>query len=199
MLKKLKLAVAKFIAKNGDGLAMAWKNEQLSRLSKLKNAKVSADFVFGDGLSVVVEGDVDELVIGERVYLRKFCNLLLFPGSKLVIEHDVFMNNYCSINCLGSVTIGANTLFGEGVKIYDHNHKFSYLPDGSLEVNRTGFTVGRVNIGRNCWIGSNVTILQNVEIGDNVIIGANALIHKSVPANTIVKHKEELIFDKPAQ
>ncbi len=43
--------------------------------------------------------------------------------AQLIIGDNVFMNNYCSINCLDEIEIGENTLFGEGVKLYDHNHQ----------------------------------------------------------------------------
>ena len=80
-------------------------------------------------------------------------------------------------------------MFGEGVKIYDHNHKFSTDP---VKVEKGAFTTAPVRIGRNCWIGSNVTILKGVTIGDNVIIGTHCLIHQSIPSNSIVKHTEGL-------
>ncbi|MBK8368419.1 MAG: hypothetical protein IPL10_13640 [Bacteroidetes bacterium] len=40
------------------------------------------------------------------------------------IGKNVFFNLGCSISCLESVTVGDDVLFGEGVKIYDHNHEF---------------------------------------------------------------------------
>ena len=73
-----------------------------------------------------------------------------------------------------------------GVKIYDHNHSYKNI-NGVLKVDRDEFSIGKIFIGKNCWIGSNVTILNNVEIGDNTIIGAGCLIYKSIPANSIVK------------
>ena len=92
---------------------------------------------------------------------------------------------------MGSITIGKNTLFGEGVKLYDHNHKYHFNELKELKISRDEYKIGDITIGANCWIGSNVTILNNVEIGDNVIIGANNLIYKSIPSNTIVKAKFE--------
>ncbi len=120
------------------------------------------------------------------VECRSFCNFLVHPKATLIIRQGVFFNNYCSVNCLGNIEIGENTLFGEGVKLYDHNHLRSY-EDGILKIDRYAFDIGRIKIGKNCWIGSNVTILKDVEIGDNVIIGANNLLFKNIPANTIVR------------
>lgn len=123
---------------------------------------------------------------GPYVHIKKYCHLLMYTGAELVIGENVFINNYCSINCLEKIHIGKNTMFGEGVKIYDHNHAHSYI-NSDLVVEKANFTTAPVSIGANCWIGSNVTILKGVTIGDNTIIGANNLIHQSIPPNSVVK------------
>lgn len=128
-----------------------------------------------------------------NVGCRSFCNFLVYPNAILIIHEGVYFNNYCSINCLGYIEIGKDTLFGEGVKLYDHNHKYHYQEE-KLEIEKANFAIGKIVIGKNCWIGSNVTILKDVEIGDNVIIGANCLIHKSIASNSVVKHSEQLII-----
>lgn len=126
------------------------------------------------------------LKIESGVVFREFCNILLMEKANLIIGKNVFFNNYCSINCLEKIEIGNNTLFGEGVKIYDHNHKYETV-NNDLKIERNKFTTASIIIGSNCWIGSNVTILKGVEIGDNVIIGSGCLVYKSIPSNTIVK------------
>jgi acetyltransferase-like isoleucine patch superfamily enzyme len=129
------------------------------------------------------------------VYFKKYCHIMVLAKAKLSIGANVFFNNYCSINCLDKISIGENTQFGEGVKLYDHNHTFGY-DNGVFSVARDKFTTSPIIIGKNCWIGSNVTILKGVTIGDNVIIGANSLIYKSVPANTVLKVKADYILEK---
>jgi acetyltransferase-like isoleucine patch superfamily enzyme len=148
-------------------------------------------FYFGKYSSIHIEASNAKLIIGNDVYFRKFCSILLLPNSRLIIGDKVFFNNYCSLNCLGKIVIGENTLFGEGVKLYDHNHHFR---DTNLPIRDQGFSIGNIEIGKNCWIGSNVVILNNVTIGDNVVIGANNIIYKSIPSNCIVKaHSEQII------
>jgi acetyltransferase-like isoleucine patch superfamily enzyme len=154
--------------------------------------KIHPSVKMGKFSELNIEGECKSLILDEGVSFRKFCQVLLHESAELIIGRNVFFNNYCSVTSLGKITIGDGTIFGESVKIYDHNHKHHFSHEGSLVVNRTEFNIGSVSIGKNCWIGSNVTILKNVEIGDNVIIGAHCLIHKSIPANSIVKHKEEL-------
>jgi len=123
------------------------------------------------------------MICGNGVVINRFCNFLVWEG-RLMIGSNVSFNNYCSVNCMEQVEIGDDTWFGEGVRIYDHNH--NYKTPG-VPFTKQGMTTGKVKIGDNCWIGSNTVILQNVTIGDNCVIGANNLIYKSVPPNTIVK------------
>jgi len=126
----------------------------------------------------------------QGVTFRRYCNILCSNQGVLTIGRDVFFNNYCSVNCLESITIGNDTIFGEGVKLYDHNHMFK---DKQTLIREQGMKYGPISIGKNCWIGSNTIILANVTIGDNVVIGANNLIYKSVPAGTVVKAQIQTI------
>jgi len=139
-------------------------------------------------------GTPNYLKIAKGVSMRAGFHILMYPNSKLIIKENVFFNNYCSVNCLGEIEIGENSLFGEGVKLYDHNHKYEII-NSDLKVSTNEFKVGNIKIGKNCWIGSNVTILKDVEIGDNVIIGAHCLVYKSIPSNSIVKHSEKLLIE----
>jgi acetyltransferase-like isoleucine patch superfamily enzyme len=149
------------------------------------NVSVSDDLIIGNYNNIQIPSKNIKLVIKQRVSFREFCNILIYENAELVIGENVFFNNYCSINCLQHISIGENTIFGEGVKLYDHNHLHEFNPN--LIIHRANFSTAPINIGKNCWIASNVTILKGVTIGDNVIIGANNLIYKSVPSNSIVK------------
>lgn len=130
--------------------------------------------------------------ISYKVSFRKGLNINI-NGGKLIIGDGVFINNNCSINCQKLIKIGDNTLIGENVKIYDHNHRYK---DKKIKIREQGFNTKEVSIGENCWIGSNVTILKGVEIGNNVVIGANVLVHKSIPDDSIVRLNTNIIVDK---
>jgi acetyltransferase-like isoleucine patch superfamily enzyme len=130
-----------------------------------------------------------------NVTTRSFCRFRIENGH-LKIGENVFFNNNCSINCFEEIEIGNNVIFGESVKVYDHNHKINFT-NGSITVFNNEFTVGKIIIGDNTWISSNVTILKGVQIGKNCVIGAGCIIHKSIPDNSIVKavqnHNLEII------
>ncbi len=125
------------------------------------------------------------IVFGKGVTWRSHFHLAIEPKAKVEVGENCFFNHNCSINAMQQVTIGANTLFGENVKIYDHNHQFRQ----SKNIADQGYTMGAVSIGKNCWICSNVTILKDTVIEDGCVIGANCVVSGHIPTNTIVKLK----------
>ena len=151
---------------------------------------VDSSFKFNYLLSTYEIQKPSKLIIQKGVMFGDFCNIMLWENSSLIIKEGVFMNRYCSINCLGEIVIGSNSIFGEGVKIYDHNHRYRGINNG-INIKNTGLKIGKVSIGSNCWIGSNVTILNNVVIGDNVVIGANSLVYKSIKSGSVIVNNQD--------
>lgn len=145
-------------------------------------------FGANSSVSIPANNKNAKLFIGASTMFRKNCSLILDESGSLTIGEGNFFNNGCSISCLGIIEIGDNTLFGEGVKLYDHNHVFN---KAGFIIRNQGYTIGQIRIGNNCWIGSNCIILNNVTIGDNVVIGAGCLITASIPSNTVVRLKEQ--------
>ena len=90
-----------------------------------------------------------QIKIGENVTFRRRFSVFIDKGGFLEIGDNVFFNNDCSINVLQSVDIGDGCIFGESVKIYDHNHKHKL---NGIYFREQGFSVKGVSIGKNCWI-----------------------------------------------
>jgi len=139
---------------------------------------------------ITVNGEFSKLIFYNNISSRSNLKIIVENGD-LTINNNVFFNNDCSINCLDKITIGENCLFGENVKIYDHNHIFKHI---EVPIRDQGFSCAEIVIGSNTWIGSNVTILKGTKIGKNCIIGANSLITGVIPDNMIVKHDNKLIY-----
>lgn len=127
----------------------------------------------------------------DHLRIRGKFYVFLEPNASLIIG-SAFFNRSCSFSAHKLIKIGQNCIFGENVKIYDHNHIFK---DKDVAISEQGFSIDEVVIGNNCWIGSNVTILKGVHIGDNVIIGASCLIYKDIPDNSIVKMNSSLLIE----
>lgn len=135
------------------------------------------------------------------VYGKKFdmpLNSTFRSGFHLVIEdlggvkigNNCFFNNYCTLASKAGIEIGDGTLFGENVKVYDHNHCYK---DTSMSIKDQGYTSAPITIGKHCWIASNVVILKGVTIGDNCCIGAGCVVYKDVPSGTTLVNKQELV------
>jgi acetyltransferase-like isoleucine patch superfamily enzyme len=147
--------------------------------------RVKGQFRSDRFLNIQIDGRNGTVDIGNGVTFRRNTNILVMGTGRVVIGDRVFLNNFCSINCIDSVEIGEGTICGEGVKIYDHNHAYS-SEGGVLTIERANFKSQPVVIGKDCWLGSSVTVLKGVTIGNNCIIGANCLIFKDVPPNSVI-------------
>lgn len=133
------------------------------------------------------------IVIGKNLNFRRNFIINISGEGKVLIGDNVFFNNDVSLNSHEMITIGNNCIFGESVKIYDHNHKFS---DPNVMISEQGYSCRSVYIGNNCWIGSGVIILAGVTIGDHVVIGAGCIINDDVESNTIVRFKQEKYYER---
>ncbi len=134
--------------------------------------------------------------VGKGTTWRKHLSVMIDKSGRVEIGEGCFFNNYCSVNSNGSIVIGENTIFGENVKIYDHNHRFK---SADVAVRDQGFSNGKVKIGKNCWIGSNVIILKGADIGDHCVIGSGAVVACRIPADSVVTSARELKIEKIRQ
>ena len=159
-----------------------------SELRKNEKSSIPNSTKIGNYTNCIISLDA-YIYFGNKINIRNNCNFVIGKNAELKIGDAVFMNNFCSINCLEKIEIGENTLFGESVKLYDHNHQYS-----SEKVEQQQFNTSPIKIGRNCWLGSNVIVLKGVTIGDNVILGAGCVIHKDIPAGSVVINQQEQII-----
>lgn len=131
------------------------------------------------------------LKIGKNVSFRKGFSIIIEKNGYVEIGDGCFFNNYCSVNSHQSIIIGKNCLFGENVKIYDHNHIFKFKDE---LIKHQGFKTNNVKINDNCWIGSNVVILKGVEIGKHSVIAAGEVVKNNIKGEKIfINSNEETI------
>ena len=62
------------------------------------------------------------------LHFRSFVSLEVANNAKLTLGNRVFFNDHCTIRCGKEIEIGKDTMFGDGVRIFDHNHKILKLP-----------------------------------------------------------------------
>ena len=87
----------------------------------------------------------------------------------------------------GNISVGRNTVFGEGVQVLTGKHLTIF--DIDTDINRLHEVPdgGRdISIGDNCYIGGNAIIIGPLRIGDFAVIGAGAVVTKDVPEKCFV-------------
>ena len=127
---------------------------------------------------------------GKGTTFRSGFHLMIEGAGRVSIGDHCFFNHGCSINCLQQVRIGDHTIMGEGVRIYDHNHRFA---DPQQAIKNQGYATSPVQIGSHCWIGSNVVLLRKASIGDHCVIGAGCVINEAIPAGSLVTSESRLV------
>jgi len=145
--------------------------------------EIGKKIYFGSGFSIKIEYEKALLEIGDNTCFKEYCSITIADNGKIEIGKNVFFNSGCSVSCLDNVCIGDNSIFGQGVKIYDHNHNYRNKEKRIVD---QGYTTGAVVIEENCWIGANVVILKGVTIGRHSVIGANCIIHTNVESYSLV-------------
>lgn len=126
--------------------------------------------------------------IGRMVRVHSGCKIKARRGATLTLEEGAKLNYNCILACHESITIGAGTVFGPSVYVYDHDHDYHH----ALREDR--YLSAPVVIGKGCWIGADTVILRGSTIGDNCVIGAGCVIKGDIPANTVVVQKRETVL-----
>ena len=88
------------------------------------------------------------------------------------------------INAREKITIEEDTMLGQSVKIYDHDH------DYRSDDRKINFKQSPVVVRKNVWICSNVIVLKNTEIGAESVVAAGTVVRKNIPENTMFYEKK---------
>lgn len=160
-----------------------WKIIQLKvqfgkRISIKWSARISSTAIFR------ISTD-SKIVVGDEVELRENVIIKAAAGGQIYIDEHVFMNDGCYLNSRDYIHIGSNTMFGQGVKIYDHDH------DIRSEDMKTHFKQAPVEIGENVWICSDVIILRGCTVGSDSVVAAGTIVRKDVSSGVLCYTKKE--------
>lgn len=120
--------------------------------------------------------------IGQGVTIGE--DILLAPGRNGLIElgDGVSLNRNCVMVAVERITLGRNVAVADNVAFRDQEHRFQ--PGKGIA--GTGYDVGAIEIGDNCWIGRGAFIGPGTRIGRNCIVGANSLVHGEFPDNVLI-------------
>ncbi|MCI7122653.1 acyltransferase [Mediterraneibacter gnavus] len=127
---------------------------------------------------------------GKNIVIRDGVKIRCNNGGVVTIGDGVGLNNNCLINAMEEITIGQNTIIGQDVKMYDHDH--DYKSEGKRRY--TGFKTAPISIGENVWIGSGCIILKGSKIGNNCVIAASTVVKGVIPENTIIYQEKNMVI-----
>ena len=138
-------------------------------------------------------GPRERIVLGNRVVCRGIVRREGFGDGTVAIEDDVYIGDDCIVSCAAHVRIGAGTLLGHSVQVFDNNsHPLdaaARAADWSAirgEGDRAQIDAAPVSIGARAWIGFGSLVLKGVTIGDGAVVGAGSVVTRDVPAGATV-------------
>ena len=126
-------------------------------------------------------------VINKNITIGK--NVTIYPGVMFWGNGKISIGDNCDIGKdtiiysseNGGVKIENNTTIAGQCYIIDMDHGIKKGENISNQKN----SVGKIVIGKDCWIAANVTILKGTKIEDGAIIGAKSLVKGKIESNTI--------------
>lgn len=124
----------------------------------------------GKGTRLIL-GEGASLSIGVGVYLSPECIVQVNKGATLVLEDGVYMNEGCRVTVVKSARIGADTLLGPNVQIYDHDHEFDRRGGVSSKLLHAP-----VSIGHRCWLCANTVVTRGCTIACCSLVSANSVV-----------------------
>jgi len=122
-----------------------------------------------------------DFICGRNVRFARNITMKASRGGLIEIGDDCLITDGVYIAAEKSVAIGARTMLGPKVMIFDADHGIAPgIPP------RDQPTVPKpVKIGAGCWLGAGVIVLRGVTIGDGAVIGAGAVVTRDIPPNTV--------------
>jgi acetyltransferase-like isoleucine patch superfamily enzyme len=101
-------------------------------------------------------------------------------GLELRVGANVFVNHGCTLNDMGGIEIGDDTMIGPNVSLLTSGHPTA------VAGRRRGITIAPIRVGVDVWIGAGATVLGGVTVGDGAVVAAGAVVTHDVPPATLV-------------
>lgn len=140
------------------------------------------------GSSVDIGKDID-LMSSSRFCLSASlyapCKIkTICPSARIYIGDGVSLNGTSLVCRSSSISIGARTMIGPNVTIFDSPYHFLW------PISARNYYLGneldeRVEIGEDVWVGAQVLILAGSRIGSGSVIGAGSVVGGVIPPNCL--------------
>jgi acetyltransferase-like isoleucine patch superfamily enzyme len=101
-------------------------------------------------------------------------------GINIRVGRDVFINQNCTLNDIGGITIGDEVFIGPRVSLISSGHPV----DPAFR--RSQITAAPIVIERGVWLCAGATVLQGVTVGADSVVAAGSVVTRDVPAAVVV-------------
>lgn len=113
---------------------------------------------------------------GPHTYL--FGSSEVISPQNLSIAGNCHIGRFCQIDARGGIRLGRNVVIASHTLLITADHD-PQAPDFDGRL-------GEIRIEDRVWIGSRAVILRGVTIGEGAVVSAGSVVHRDVPAWTIV-------------
>jgi acetyltransferase-like isoleucine patch superfamily enzyme len=100
-------------------------------------------------------------------------------GVNIRVGRDIFVNQNCTLNDIGGITIGDEVFVGPGVSLISSGHPVDPAR------RRSEITAAPIVIERGVWLCAGATVLQGVTVGEGSVVAAGAVVTRDVPAGVV--------------
>jgi acetyltransferase-like isoleucine patch superfamily enzyme len=101
-------------------------------------------------------------------------------GINIRVGRNVFINQNCTLNDIGGITIGDEVFIGPRVSLISSGHPV----DPAFR--RSHIVAGPIAIESGAWLCAGATVLHGVTIGEGSVVAAGAVVTRDVPAGVLV-------------
>jgi acetyltransferase-like isoleucine patch superfamily enzyme len=101
-------------------------------------------------------------------------------GVNIRVGRNVFINQGCTLNDIGGITIGDEVFIGPRVSLITSGHPV----DPTFR--RSHIVAGPIAIERGVWLCAGATVLHGVTVGEDSVVAAGAVVTHDVPAGVLV-------------
>lgn len=164
-----------------------------------KNISIGANCILRRGILIDARStNSPSISIGDDCRIKEYVSLCTY-GGKICIGQRVLIGQATRIFGHGGITIGNDTMIGNGVSIVSSNHICTI---SKKPFQNQGFTREPIEISSNVWIGDNSVIVGGVKIEKDVIVGAGSVVTNDLQsgyiyAGTPAKKNKSIPIIKP--
>jgi acetyltransferase-like isoleucine patch superfamily enzyme len=101
-------------------------------------------------------------------------------GINIRIGSNVFINQNCTLNDIGGITIGDEVFIGPRVSLISSGHPVDPAR------RRSHIVAAPIAIKRGVWLCAGATVLQGVTVGEDSVVAAGAVVTRDVPPGVLV-------------